>query len=85
MRRGGGTYLLGAECLGSEVVAARFEASLNETGVEFEEILHLFLLDDAGHCLLFRRGEAGDWWYSIVVHDELPDDWITGRNKLSVR
>ena len=46
---------LGAECLGCEVVAARFKASFDETRVKLEEVLHLLLLDDAGHGLLFSR------------------------------
>ena len=47
--------LLGAERFRGEIVAARLEASFDQTGVEFEKVFHLFLLDDARHCLLFRR------------------------------
>lgn len=50
--------LFRAERLGSEIIAARLEASFNETCVELEKILHLLLLDDAGHGLLLRRREV---------------------------
>lgn len=54
-------YLFRAERLGSEIIAARLEASFNETCVELEKVLHLLLLDDAGHGLLLRRREVRDW------------------------